>query len=117
MPDTRHTNIRHLFYYPLNDIPFSNHFLRLIKIIFRSCIFLPNPAGDSGSNRPLILVESGHLFWFIPAAFSAKSEYSKSVAALDNLERNDHDVSSQYERRTKWVVRGWPCGRYETFYG
>jgi hypothetical protein len=73
------------------------------------CIFWPNLAGDSGSNWPLILVESGHRFWFNLAAFSGKPESEKSEAALDNLAMIGHHVSSRYERRTRWPEKGYPC--------
>ncbi|MEW6455513.1 MAG: redoxin domain-containing protein, partial [Acidobacteriota bacterium] len=47
--------------------------------IFKSlvCIFRSKVAIDSDSNRPLILIESGHPFRFIPATFSMKSEFEK----------------------------------------
>ncbi|MEW6455622.1 MAG: hypothetical protein AB1410_02750, partial [Acidobacteriota bacterium] len=50
----------------------SNH--KIIKE-FVKCIFRSKVAIDSDSNRPLILIESGHPFRFIPATFSMKSEF------------------------------------------
>ena len=80
------------------------------------CIFWPNMAGDSGSNWPLILVESGHRFWFNLAAFSGKPESEKSEAALDNLAMIGHHVSSRYERRTRWHEKGYPCVKSKKCY-
>ncbi|MEW6455960.1 MAG: efflux RND transporter periplasmic adaptor subunit, partial [Acidobacteriota bacterium] len=54
----------------------SEDFVELLKGI-GECIFRSKVAIDSDSNRPLILIESGHPFRFIPATFSMKSEFEK----------------------------------------
>jgi hypothetical protein len=79
--------------------------------IDRLCIFWSNPAGDSDSKWPLILIESGHRFWLKTATFRQGPESSKSEAALDNLTMIGHHLSSSKERRTRCRERGYPCVR------
>jgi hypothetical protein len=40
------------------------------RFLAQGCIFRPNPATDSDPKRPLIPIQTGHRFRFIPAGHS-----------------------------------------------
>ena len=106
----------------INSLRYSNSISKLKKILDihslengQRCKFRPIPATDSDSFRPLIPVDSGHLFRFIPDTFLVKPESLMNEAALDNLKRKGHHFPSENERRRRWPKRGYPCEKSERF--